>query len=108
MQRWFVVEFGWHFALESRRFRIEAALLRLACELRYHTVQPPNLDIVAVNKLPGGLNGCRVIRTIQIDRFHEMAVAANNVSSVVGHITLAKSGQSARTLSHRQIPGAGR
>ena len=61
-----------------------AALLRLACELRYHAVQLPNLDIVAVSKLPGGLDGCGVIRTIQINCFHEMAVAANDVSSVVG------------------------
>ena len=80
------------------------ALLRLACELRYHAVQLPNLDIVAVSKLPGGLNGCGVIRTIQINCFHEMAVAANDVSSVVGHSTLAKSGQNARTLSRRLRP----
>jgi hypothetical protein len=83
------------------RFWTEAALLLLACELRYHAVQLPNLDIVAVSKLPGGLNGCGVIRTIQISRFHEMAVAANDVSSLMGHITLARSGQSARTLGHR-------
>ena len=44
-----------------------AALLRLACELRYHAVQLPNLDIVAVSKLPGGLDGCGIIRTIQIN-----------------------------------------
>jgi hypothetical protein len=80
------------------------ALLRLACELRYHAVQLPNLDIVPVSKLPGGLNGCGVIRTIQINCLHEMAVAANDVSSVVGHSTLAKSGQSAPPLSHRLRP----
>jgi hypothetical protein len=58
----------------------------------------PKLNIVAVDKLPGGLDGCGIIRTVQIDRFDEMAVPANNVSSIVGHITLANQAR-ARELS---------
>ena len=44
----------------------------------------PNLDAMVVNELPCGLNGRGVTRAIQVDHVFEMAVGANDVSSIVG------------------------
>lgn len=64
----------------------EAALLRIANgELGHQAVLLPDLDVMAVDKLLGRLNGCRVIRAIQVDCFYEMAVASDEVDSIIGH-----------------------
>jgi hypothetical protein len=51
----------------------------------HHAVLLPNLNVMAVNNLLGGLNGCGVVRTIEIYGFYELAVLANDVGSIVWH-----------------------
>lgn len=64
----------------------EAALRRGAFdELGHHAVFLPNLNVMTVNKLLARLDGCGVIRTIQIHRFEEVAVQTDNAGSIIGH-----------------------
>jgi hypothetical protein len=46
----------------------------------------PKFDIVAVDKLPCGLNRCTVIGAIKLDCPHEMPVLANDVNPIFGHL----------------------
>jgi len=56
------------FRVESTKVNLrEAALLRIVIvgsELGHHAALLPNLDIVAVNELLGGLDCCAIVRTV--------------------------------------------
>jgi hypothetical protein len=62
-----------------------ALLLRLGIKLRYVPVALPKLKGVIANELLCGFDGRFVVGAVQIDYLDEMAVAANNVNSVLGH-----------------------
>jgi hypothetical protein len=64
----------------------EAALFRLAVKPGYLTVQLPKLNIVSVNQLLGGFDCCVIVIAVENDRSDEMAVPADDVCAVVGHV----------------------
>jgi hypothetical protein len=61
----------------------------------------PKLNVMTVNKLLGGLDGCGVVLAIQIYGFHEMTVTTNDVSAIMGHVMhpLGKGGSMQRSQS---------
>jgi hypothetical protein len=76
---------------------------RLAVELRYLAVALPKLDVVTVYELLRGFDSCIIIWGVELDRLDEMAVAANDVNSVL----LDQAG-ACSTLCHRLLPRLGR
>jgi hypothetical protein len=67
----------------------------------YHAALLPKLNVMAVNMLLGGINGCGIVGAIQIYGFCEVAVSADNVGSVIGHDARLRSGREHNTLGHR-------
>jgi hypothetical protein len=59
---------------------------RLALEFRYYAILLPKLDVMAVDKLLRGFNRCIVVGTVESDRAHEMAVVADEIYSIIGHL----------------------
>jgi hypothetical protein len=41
---------------------------------------------MAIDKLLRGFNRCIVIGTVELDRAHEMAVVADDIYSIIGHL----------------------
>src|ERR1700687_2215537 len=64
----------------------ESALLRLVLASRYYQVALPKLNVMAVDELLCGFNRGLVIGAIEQNRPNEMAVAADNVHSIIGHL----------------------
>jgi len=63
----------------------EAALLQFATELRYAALALPKLDVVTVNELFGVFLRGVVVGTKNLYHSDEVAVRANDVSSILCH-----------------------
>ena len=72
----------------ERGHQSEAALLQVAVKRRNLSVLVPNLDIVSINILFGGLN-CIVVCAIQHYAIDETAVLTKKVHSVLGQGVIA-------------------
>ena len=69
----------------ERACKNSLCLLWAAFEPRDAAVALPWLDIVAIDELSCRCEGCVVVESIQIDRFYELAVQANNVNAIARH-----------------------
>ena len=58
----------------------------MAFELRNPAVVLPKFNVVTVDHLPGAFPCGGVVIADQIDGFHELAVTADKISSIVRHI----------------------
>jgi hypothetical protein len=58
----------------------------MAFELRNPAVVLPKFNVVTVDYLPGAFPCGGVVIADQIDGFHELAVTADKISSIVRHI----------------------
>jgi hypothetical protein len=75
---------------------------RIAIKPGHHPISLPNLDVVSIHKSHGGVDGCGVVRTIEVYCLDEMAVTFNDIGSVMGQVMLPLgSGGSMNALSHR-------
>src|SRR5258708_4189728 len=61
-------------------------LLRLAVKPRNPAVALPKFDVMSVDELLCGFNRSIVAGAIELNRPHEMAVVANDINSIVGHL----------------------
>jgi hypothetical protein len=60
-------------------------LFRMAFKLLNSAVVLPKFDVVTIDHLPGAFSCAVVVIADQIDGFYEMAVAADEVGSIVRH-----------------------
>jgi hypothetical protein len=75
--------------------------IQIAAQFRYLAVFLPTLDVMAVDKLPRGFNRSIVIGTVEFDHAHEMAVIANEVNPIKGHLA-----STPQLRDHKTLPGS--
>jgi hypothetical protein len=64
---------------------LPVAVTRPGSKFLYAPVMLPKLDILAVNELLRVFDGSRIVDAIEVDRFYENAVNADEVRAIVGH-----------------------
>jgi hypothetical protein len=90
--------------LGSMRKAIQRDLFSVTCgEPVHHAGVSPQLDVMTVDQLLGGLAGGGIILAIQIDRFDDAVFAVEDVGSVMRHVTRSPVRQS---MQQSQSPAA--